>query len=112
MIMSTLCFQVDSACNFSFCHLLLSTQMTNTTIGGYGFPGIPEDIYLIVWILSSRLYPNVYSNSNMKKCMFIIMTVKFISLAKIVNYYFTYLSFSHQIDGKLFEGIGFIPFFS
>lgn len=45
IIISTICFQVDSAYNFVFCHLLLSIQMTDTVGGGYGFPGIPEDLF-------------------------------------------------------------------
>lgn len=59
MITSIVCFPVGSACNFGFCHLLLSTQITNTVIGGYGFPGVPEDIYLIVYHLAVYILTHI-----------------------------------------------------
>lgn len=50
-IMSAICFQVHSACNFVFCHLLLPTQMTNTVIEGYDFQEYLK-IYLIAYYLA------------------------------------------------------------
>lgn len=68
-IMSAICFQVHSACNFVFCHLLLPTQMTNTVIEGYDFQEYLK-IYLIAYYLAVYILKHC-SNLYIKNTCFL-----------------------------------------
>lgn len=65
--------------------------MTNVLVGGYGFLGVPKNLFNCM--PSSSLHSNTLFQFVHKKCIFLIMTIKFMFLAKIFNYYLIYLSF-------------------